>query len=90
MLLLLNLRFSRVDDEYFHTTAYYNLQESSGDCRVVWSWMVLENMSVELIGNYRNDNYARRGALRAFYVNPRKTFNSLRIGADIDLNKTWA
>lgn len=45
---------------------------------------------MKLIGNYQKNSYMRRTALNAFYVNPRKTFESLKIGADIDLNKTWA
>lgn len=77
-------------DEYSHGNLYYSLEASSGDCDVAWSWIVLENMSVKLIGNYRKNNQTGHAILNVFYVNPGRAFQSLKIGADVDLNKTWA
>lgn len=83
------MHFSIIGEQEKHANAFYDLDDTS--CRVdaTWSWLLLENMSVKLIGNYRQLKYKRDAAINAFYINKNKAFEQLKIGGNVDLNNAW-
>lgn len=69
--------------------AFFAVNESTGQINATWTWLIMENMNVKLIGNYETGNYTKEGSLTAFYVNRNKTFELMKVGGDIILNKAW-
>lgn len=68
---------------------FYQLTDSKGSIDATWTWLVMENMSVKLIGNYVAANYSQDAAIKAFYVNRNKTFQLTKVGGKLILNKNW-
>lgn len=69
--------------------AFFVINESKGEVSATWAWIIMENMSVKLIGNYESANYTKDAAITAYYVNPNRTFELLKVGGNIASNKTW-
>nr|XP_022900792.1 uncharacterized protein LOC111413892 [Onthophagus taurus] len=74
---------------HHNVNGFYELKDSGGSAEGSWSWMLLEDMSVNLRGNFRKDNSSKKASFNAFYANPRKAFELLKVGVDVNLNSTW-
>ncbi|CAH1969145.1 unnamed protein product [Acanthoscelides obtectus] len=52
-------------------------------------WLVMENMAVKAIGQFENVHYSSKTSVVAFYENPGKAFQHLKVGGDIAVDKIW-
>lgn len=84
----MGISFAQLPEER-EARGFYVLGDTNARLCTRWTWLLFENMNVKLMGNYKRAKEERTAAINAFYVNPNKTFSSVRVGGNVDINNIW-
>lgn len=68
---------------------FFISNNTKGSVTATWTWLIMENMNVNLISHYEATNYTKDATIKVFYVNPSKAFEMMKVGGEIALNKAW-
>ncbi|KAF5300365.1 hypothetical protein FQR65_LT00986 [Abscondita terminalis] len=67
----------------------YEVNETKTNIESEWCWMLMENMQIKLINNYKTLNATERSLLEVHYINPNRSMTDLQIGGSGNINEWW-
>lgn len=81
--------FYGIEGDEHSANINYDISDTKANLNVVWYWLIMEKMSIDLQGDYEGVEGVKIGAMNAFYLNPEGSFQNLNLGGNVKLNQTW-